>query len=135
MVKKGTYKEISIMAKTAGDIMTTSVITTTPEATAIEVASLLAENHISGMPVVDEEGNLVGIMTEADLPGVAPDQAFVKELMTRQVIWVTPDTLVPEVAGLMARHRIKRVPVVDEQGKVVGIVSRADVVEWIAAGA
>lgn len=120
------------MTNKAEDIMTREVITTTPQATALEAARTLAEHHISGMPVCDQ-GRLVGILTESDLPGVEPGEVTVRELMTTEVITVAPETPVPEIASLLAQHDIKRVPVMAGD-RLVGIVSRGDIVRWIAQG-
>ena len=122
------------MHRRAHEIMTTTLVTTSPHATVEEAARLLVEHRISGMPVL-HEGRLVGIVTEADLTGVTPGEAWVGDLMTREIISVTPDTPVPEVASLLAEHRIKRVPVVEADGTLVGLISRADIVAWIAQGA
>ena len=120
------------MGKTARDIMSTEVVTTTPCATAAQVASVLAEKRISGMPVVSE-CKVVGVITEADLLGAA-ECATVQDLMTAEVISVGPDTCVSKVTKLLAEHHIKRVPVLACEGKLVGIVSRADVIAAMAAG-
>jgi len=118
------------MTSKAEDIMTREVVTTTPQATALEAARLMADSHISGLPVCDQ-GRLVGILSESDLPGVEPGEARVGELMTTEVITITPETPVPEIASLLAQHDIKRVPVL-ESDRLVGIVSRGDIVRWIA---
>ena len=125
------------MAKTAEEIMTERVITTTASATVGEVAKLLSRNSISGMPVVGEgkvtglKTSVVGIITEADILG-KPADAPVESLMTRDVVTVEPDTPVSVVVKCLADRNIKRVPVVNEAGHLVGIVSRADVVAAMA---
>ena len=119
------------MAKTAQDIMTTEVVTTTTCATVAEVATVLAEKKISGLPVVSE-GKVVGIISEADILTAAED-ATVETVMACDVVSVGPDTCVTEVAKTLTDKGIKRVPVIDCCGKLVGIVSRADVVAAIAA--
>ena len=125
------------MAKTAQDIMTERVITTTASATVGEVAKLLSRNSISGMPVVGEgkvtglKTSVVGIITEADILG-KPADAPVESLMTRDVVTVKPDMPVSVVVKCLADRNIKRVPVVNEAGHLVGIVSRADVVAAMA---
>ena len=129
------------MPKTARDIMTHGVLSTTPSATAQEVLRLLAQHHISGMPVISEpkEGEIqlsqtvVGIITEADLLDTRPE-AKVGDLMTTKVICVRPETPVREVAKILAARGIKRVPVMGPAGNLVGIVSRADIVAAFAAG-
>ena len=125
------------MAKRAEDIMTERVITTTASATVSEVAKLLVRNAISGMPVVAEgetaglKTKVIGIITEADILAKPPD-APVESLMTRTVITVKPKTSVSEIVNCLAARNIKRVPVVNDAGHLVGIVSRADVIAAMA---
>lgn len=144
------------------DVMTTDVITVDPEMTVQSLAALLAERGISGAPVVDAAGNLVGIISEGDLlhraeigtarrhrvrrrswwlDHFASDLArdyvkshgrTVKEIMTREVVTVTEDTDLAEVASLLEARRIKRVPVMHD-GKVVGIISRSNIVRAVGA--
>jgi CBS domain-containing protein len=138
--------------------MVTDVITVTPESDVPEVATLLLTNHISAAPVVDADGRLVGIISEGDLvrrgeAGTAHERPwwlrllmgrelmaseFVREhsrrvgdLMTREVVTAEPDTPVADIATLLERHRIKRVPIVSE-GRIVGIVSRANLIQALA---
>ncbi len=119
------------MEKTASDIMTTGVVTTTTCAAVSEVAEVLAANRISGMPVVSE-GEVVGIISEADIL-TAAEGATVGSVMASKVVSVGPDTDVADIAKTLAAWGIKRVPVIDCGGSLVGIVSRADVVAAIAA--
>ena len=125
------------MAKTAADIMTERVITTTAAATVSEVAKLLTRNAISGVPVVGPgevaglKTNVIGMITEADILG-KPADAPVESLMTRTVITVKPQTPVSEIVNYLAARNIKRVPVVNDAGHLVGIVSRADVIAAMA---
>ncbi len=144
----------------ARDVMTTPVLTVTQDATVQEVARLLLERHISAVPVVDGDGILLGVVSEGDLIRRADagterrpswwlslvsdpeDDARhwlrshgrrAGDVMTRNVIVATEDTPVPEIADLLERHRIKRVPVVRD-GCVVGIVSRANLLQALVAG-
>ena len=125
------------MAKTAEDIMTERVITTTVSATVSEVAKLLTRNAISGVPVVGPgevaglKTNVIGIISEADILG-KPADAPVESLMTRTVITVKPETPISDVISCLAARNIKRVPVVNDAGHLVGIVSRADVIAAMA---
>ncbi|AMV47714.1 CBS domain-containing protein [Paraburkholderia caribensis] len=142
------------------DVMTTSVIFAHPDMTVQEAARTLAEQHISGMPVVDEKGGLVGMITEGDLLHRAeigtgmPKRAWwldllastrelaseyvrehshkVSDLMTTAVVVVDEDTSVGEIAELLERHRIKRVPVVKD-GRITGLVSRANLIRALAS--
>jgi CBS domain-containing protein len=150
------------MSIDAASIMTTEVIAAGPGDTVAQVARLLAMNQISGVPVCDGDGNLLGMLSEGDLlrpftteietrrawwlrllaegTDLAPeflnyvreDQRRAKDLMVTPVITVTERTSVREIADLMMRHHIKRVPVLRD-GKVVGIVARADLVRAIAS--
>lgn len=134
----------------ARDVMTTQVITVAPDTPVKEIAQLLLTHHISGVPVVSPEGKLVGIVTEADLlykerPEVEEagllrlfrrgqlaeaerkaEGLVARDVMSSPVVTVTEETPLREVAALMARRQINRVPVV-RGDQVVGIVSRADV--------
>jgi len=142
----------------AADVMVTDVITVKPDNEVQDVAALMLAHHISAVPVVDEKGALVGIVSEGDL--LRRDEAstghernwwlkllmsreslaaeYLKEharkvadVMTRQVVSTTPDAPVTDIASLLECHRIKRVPIVRD-GKVVGIVSRANLIQALA---
>ena len=142
----------------AADVMTRKILSVRPNATIAEAIRTMLDNRISGLPVIDETGRLVGILTEGDLlrrgetgterhrprwleilmgPGrlageyVRTHGRKVEEIMTRQPVSVTLDTPLDEIVALMERRRIKRVPVLD--GDVtVGIVSRADLLRALA---
>ena len=143
----------------AKDVMTSTVVTVGPETTVPEIARLLIERQISAVPVVDDAGQVLGIVSEGDLMrrvetaderhrswwlklfSGAPDDAveYVKthgrhagEVMTRHVTTVEEDTPLHEIAALLEAKRIKRVPVVRE-GRLVGIVSRANLLQGLAA--
>jgi CBS domain-containing protein len=142
----------------ASDIMVTDVISVSPDSNVQDVARILLTNRISAVPVVDGSGKLVGIVSEGDLlrraeSGTEHDRAwwlkllmgreilaaeYVKEcsrkvadVMTREIISAEPDTPVADIATLLERHRIKRVPIV-RNGEVVGIVSRANLIQALA---
>ena len=118
----------------ARDIMTRTVFTIQAEATAQEVAQLLAQKRISGVPVVDEHNNIIGIVTEADIISkVIREGLTVADLMSCEVITVDEEMPASDIAALLTERRIKRVPVVSE-GKLVGIVSRGDIVRAVAEG-
>jgi CBS domain-containing protein len=142
----------------AQDVMTRDVLTVEPDVDVGEAIKVLAEHDISALPVVDSAGNLVGILSEADLLGRAEGNGhrhtwwvealtpagklaaeFVKthgrkvsEVMSREVISAGEDTPVSEIAALLERHRIKRVPIVAD-GKVVGVVSRSNLIQALAS--
>jgi CBS domain-containing protein len=143
----------------ARDVMVRDVVTVHPEATVRAVAQLLVERRISGVPVVDAEGRLVGIITEGDLirraelgteprrsrwleyfigPDVAAEE-FVRahalraaDVMTKRPESVSEDADLGEVAMLMERRHVKRLPVVRD-GRLVGIVSRSNLVQALAS--
>src|SRR5260370_24021633 len=111
------------------DVMTIKVITVTEDQTKQQAARLLSQHRISGLPVVNNDHVVVGVVTEYDVIG--KEGQTVGEIMTRGVISVTPDTDLEEVSHILVHQRIKRLPVID-QGKLVGIVSRADLVKEVA---
>jgi CBS domain-containing protein len=136
------------MMKTAvRDVMTTRVIWVKKDATFREMAVALHENRVSAFPVVDDDGRVVGVVSEADLltkealdgeTGVIVgvlhrrDQAKARgvtagDLMTTAVVAVRPEDTVEHAAKLMYDRRVKRLPVTDAAGHLVGIISRADV--------
>jgi len=143
----------------AADVMVSPVITVGPECSVQDLAEILLENRVSAVPVVSKNGDLVGIVSEGDLIrrteidterrrsrllalliGSQPLAAeFVKshahriaDLMTRDVIVATPETSLRDIAALLEKSGIKRVPIVSN-GKVIGIVSRANLVQALAS--
>ena len=142
----------------ASDIMVTDVITTTRDGDVQDVAKLLLANRISAVPVVDAAGKLVGMVSEGDLlrrgeAGTGHERAWwlrllmdrdilaaeylkehsrkIADVMTRDVVVAHPETSVADIATLLERHRIKRVPIVRD-GKLVGVVSRANLIQALA---
>ena len=142
----------------ASDVMSRNILSVGRDATIAEAIRLMLDNQISGLPVIDAAGRLVGILTEGDLlrrsetgterhrprwleilmgPGrlageyVRTHGRKVEEIMTRDLVSVTPDTPLDEIVALMERRRIKRVPVLDGDTPV-GIVSRADLLRALA---
>jgi CBS domain-containing protein len=146
------------------DVMVSAVITVKPDATVQEAAQLMLANRVSGLPVVDDSANLIGIISEGDLLRRAPEGTWPKawgppprrgwakllmapeepdtefvaqhgrkvgDVMTRDVVSAASEASIADVAALMVHHRIKRVPIV-QAGRVVGIVSRANIVEAFA---
>lgn len=115
------------------EIMTTRVVTVAAETPVPVIAGLLRENRISGVPVVNAEGAVVGLVSEYDL--LARGGGTAGEVMTPSVITVSEDTEVDDVRHLLIERRIRRVPVLSGQ-RLAGIVSRGDVVallttEWV----
>jgi CBS-domain-containing membrane protein len=138
------------------ELMTRNAIAVTPEIPLKEVGGLLAEHRISGLPVVDDEGHVLGVVSEADilvkergpeskhggvfawlLEGGRADQEKLAarnagEAMTAPAITIRARKHVSEAARLMTEHGIKRLPVVDAYGSLVGIVTRSDLVRAFA---
>ncbi|WP_409561135.1 CBS domain-containing protein [Hyphomicrobium sp. MC8b] len=142
----------------ASDVMTTKVISIGPDATLSEMIKLMLDHRISGLPVVSEDGKLVGVVTEGDClrraeTGTEVKRSFwrdmltgsetlaneyirthgrkVSEVMTGDPISVSPDMELSEVIHIMEKNRIKRVPVVKD-GAVVGILSRANLLQTLS---
>ena len=141
------------------DHMTRRVVTVTPDTPILMAAKLMLENHISGLPVVDASARVVGIISETDLlredgksadgspwlqmvagaDGPTGDPAElgarkVEEIMSRMPITVAPNASVAQACRVLAQHRIKRLPVIQDD-KLVGIIGRADLVRAFAQSA
>jgi glycosyltransferase involved in cell wall biosynthesis/CBS domain-containing protein len=126
------YQEVLSGVKRAvlvKDVMTHKVITIGPEATRSELLKLLATHRISGVPVVDESGKLIGIVTDGDVLGKIGER--VADIMSRQVVTVSENDTVQRVATILTRNRIKRAPVM-RNNQLVGIISREDLVRALA---
>jgi CBS domain-containing protein len=145
------------MSITAADIMSSPVVAVSPQTSMAEIAALLASRHISAVPVCNADNTLAGLVSEGDilkpfresararrdwwlgvfaegeqlpqdfLDYIRQDTRTAADVMVRHVITVAPDASLPEIAELMVKHGIKRVPVVKD-GHVLGIVSRGDLV-------
>jgi CBS domain-containing protein len=145
----------------AKDIMTERVLTVAPDTPVAHVARLLREKHISGVPVVSQQGGVVGIVTEIDLikrharvhmpiylpfldsPIFLEDPrryqedvrrvlgTTAEEIMTRKVRTASPDTSVEDLATMMVEDRANPIPILDEEGVLVGIVSHTDIVHLV----
>jgi CBS domain-containing protein len=143
----------------AVDVMTRDVITVGPNTSVSEIAALFLRRRISGVPVVDSEGKLLGLVSEGDLVRrveTGTDARYswwldlltedseraanyaksrgrkAADVMTAKVVTASEMTLLRDIAGLMERHRIKRVPIVRD-GRIVGIVSRANLIQGLAS--
>jgi len=121
----------------AEDCMVRDLVTVQPETDSYAAIGLLLKHRISGMPVVDKAGNLVGILSERDclktLLGAQYHNlptALVKDLMSTEVQTISPDTDILKIAELFLHERFRRLPVVDK-GRLVGQVSRRDVLRAI----
>lgn len=142
----------------AKDVMVCNLFTVVPDDSVGAAIKLLAEHDVSALPVIDDAGQVIGIVSEADLvrreelatdkrrpwwmevltPATTLADEFakahgrkVREVMSERVISVSEETPLPEIANLLERNRIKRVPVLRD-GKLVGIVSRANLIQALA---
>ena len=111
------------------DVMTRDVITFREDTPVEEIARTLSSKHITGAPVVEGEGHVVGIVSETDVFSKKGKTA--REIMSPRVISVTEETGIDEAARLLIGERIRRVPVV-RGGKMVGLLSRSDVLDFYA---
>lgn len=109
----------------AQDIMTTDVVTVTPEMPVNEIGAVLVDHRIHGAPVVDENGRLLGMVSLVDLVGRTGDTA--EDVMTPDPICAFEDTPVDELASAMLDQAVRRIPIVRD-GAVVGIVSASDII-------
>ncbi len=149
----------------AKDIMSTPAISISGEKTLQEAIELLAEKKISGFPVIDDQGKVIGIISDTDIISysqklnviphtslsgwISPysnvddlatmrkgfdllGKTMVKDVMTKKVHSVNQEAEATDVAKLMSRRNINRIPVVNNDGKLVGIVTRADMVQCMA---
>jgi CBS domain-containing protein len=143
----------------AHQIMTRTVVSVTPDTTIVEAANIMLQRHVSGLPVVDETGSLVGIVSEGDFirrseigtqrkrgrwlkfilgPGKSAGDFIhehgrkVSDVMTTSPVTITEDTALAEIADIMEQNNIKRLPVV-RGDKIVGIVSRANLLQAVAS--
>lgn len=136
------------------DVMTRNVIKIREDADINEATTLLSENRISGLPVVDGQDHVIGMITEADvlaMAGMKKGHAFkdiirhllgeplpgpkrskrLRDVMASPAITTGPEADIRDIASLLDEKRIKRLPVVDEQGRLIGVISRADIVRAI----
>jgi CBS domain-containing protein len=124
-----TIKEVTPETK-VGEIMIRNVITARPETSVTDVVQILAKNRITGLPVVTEDNRLIGVVSESDIIGKAGDT--VAEIMTNGAYTVSPDTLLEEAAEMLLRRRIRRLTVVEDENKLVGLLSRGDLILFFA---
>ncbi|WP_432585524.1 CBS domain-containing protein [Streptomyces sp. HD1123-B1] len=129
-----------------GNVMTDDVVRVGHGASYEEVSQLLARHRINGLPVVDEDDKVVGVITGTDLgeltarqgnghpgggrtdrvPRQSADGRTARQLMSRPAVTVRPQDTIVDAARSMARHRVERLPVVDEEDRLIGIVTRRD---------
>jgi CBS domain-containing protein len=151
------------MPKTVADVMSRDPIVVRPETPLKEAIQILAERHISGLPVVEQTGKLVGVISETDLmwqeKGVTPPAYImfldsviylqnpatferdlhkslgqtVGEVMTRDAITIRAEKPLREAAALMHERNVRRLPVIDKNAQVIGILTRGDIVRAMAS--
>jgi CBS domain-containing protein len=126
-------------SKTAKEAMSRHLITLHPEMDVLEALSVLVRERISGAPVLDQVGNLVGMLTERDCMHIALDAGYFSEgggrvanFMSPDVVTVEAHTPITEIAERFATSHFRRLPVT-EQGKLIGIISRRDVLKQLEA--
>ncbi|BAQ65644.1 CBS domain-containing protein [Geminocystis sp. NIES-3709] len=150
------------MNKTVAEVMTPSPITVTPQTPLKEAIAILAENKISGLPVIDDDGELVGVISESDLmwqeTGVEPPPYImildsiiylenpgryekeihkalgqtVGEVMNDKVITIESNQPVKKAAQLLHDKPVRRLPVVNDEGRVIGIITQGDIIRAMA---
>jgi len=111
------------------EVMTTNVITFREDTPVEEIALTLSSKRITGGPVIGADGHVVGIVSEVDV--FSKKGAVARDIMSQRVISVTEETGIDEAARLLIGERIRRVPVI-RGGKMVGLLSRSDVLEFFA---
>jgi CBS domain-containing protein len=120
------------MAKSIRDVMTTSPRTVEADAPVVEAARLMKDEDVGIAPVV-EGGRLVGAVTDRDIvlrvvaAGKDPKSTTVREIASTDLVTVDPQQDLTEALRLMTRHQVRRLPVVEEDGKLVGVLAQADV--------
>jgi CBS domain-containing protein len=123
------------MRFTVSEVMTKRVVSVSTSATIDDVFDLLLRHNVSGVPVVDDEGHLTAVVSEANLlrllESPASPGAPLSDLWTAEVIAVRPDDSLPDVIELFLEHQVRRFPVIDDDGTLIGVVSRRDVIRMI----
>jgi CBS domain-containing protein len=114
---------------TVAAVMTRAVITIGPEAKVTEVAEMLSQHHITGMPVLDDHHRVVGVVSEMDV--VLKPGTIVADIMSPEPRTIEEEVPLSEVAEILMAQRIRRLPVV-RHGKLVGLISRTDLVTFFA---
>jgi CBS domain-containing protein len=121
------------MAKLARDVMTPDPACCTSDTNLVEVAKLMVINNCGEIPVVDPDGQPIGVVTDRDIvcrivaEGRNPATHEARDAMTQPVVTVRSDASLDQVVATMERHQLRRVPVVDREGLCAGIIAQADV--------
>jgi CBS domain-containing protein len=111
--------------------MTRSVLTAKPETLVVDIVRLMSRNKITGLPVVDANNKLIGVVSESDIIGKTGDT--VEDIMTNGSWTVNEDTTLGDAAEVMLRRRIRRLPVVKGDNELIGLLSRSDLITFFAA--
>ena len=120
------------MAKRISEVMTSNPQSVDPSTTVVEAARLMRDGDVGSLPVV-EDGKVVGMVTDRDIAvravaeGKDPQGTKVGEIASKELVTVDPQQDLDEALRLMARHQVRRLPVVEEDGRLVGVVAQADV--------
>jgi CBS domain-containing protein len=151
------------MPKTVADLMTPNPVVVQPETSLKQVIHILVEQNIGGLPVVDQNGRVVGVISESDLmwqeTGATPPPYIllldaviylenparyeqelhkalgqtVADVMTKDAITIAPGKSLKEAAQLMHNRRVRRLPVINSEDKIIGILTRSDIVRFMAS--
>jgi len=113
----------NLAAINAGALMSSDIVSVTPSTTADELAELLLEHQIGGVPVLGSDGSLVGMVSGFDV--ISKPGKSIQEIMSQGVVFVNVEDDVEKIVSLMGLHGIRRVPVCKD-GRLVGIISRSD---------
>jgi CBS domain-containing protein len=122
------------MSQSIRDVMTSNPQSVDPETTVVDAARLMRDGDVGSLPVV-EDGRLTGVVTDRDITvravaeGKDPQSTKVADVLSQDVVTIDPQQDLDEALRLMARHQVRRLPVVEEDGRLVGIVAQADVAE------
>lgn len=117
---------------TVGDVMKTEVISVHARMSCQGAIESFLDNHVASLPVVDDDSEVVGILTETDMMMVGSQDHRVHDILTKQVITVGPDCSLSKVVRLFNSRKVRCIPVVDEHKKLVGIIGRREILNYCA---
>ena len=117
------------------ELMTESPRTVPPDASAVDAAKVMQNEDAGVVPIVEDDGRLIGVVTDRDIAlrvvaeGREPDSTKVAEIASQNLATVDPQQDIDEALRLMAEHQVRRLPVVEEDGRLVGILAQADIAQ------
>jgi CBS domain-containing protein len=120
------------MAKQVADMMTPAVAAIEPSRTVAEAAQAMRSEDVGSLPVTDA-GRIIGILTDRDIAmrvvaeGRDPTATSVSEILSRDLVTIGPEQSLDDAIELMARHQVRRLPVVEEDGRLIGMLAQADI--------